>query len=102
MVASGPVDELRSAHSGRRLRVGSAAADGWADGLPGVIAAEYGAGSAILTLTPEADDQVVLDAVRALGPVREFTPLELSLAELFREAVAEDPAAALEFEGAAS
>jgi ABC-2 type transport system ATP-binding protein len=93
MVASGTVEELRGTHSARRLRVGTAAAAGWADLVPGVTAADYGPDVTILTLAADADEQAFLDRARSLGPVREFTPLELSLAELFREAVAEHPAA---------
>ena len=86
---SGTVDELRASRSERLLRVGTSASAGWADALSGVVSVEYRADAAILTLTRDADEQVVLDAARALGPVREFTPLEPSLADLFREAVAE-------------
>ncbi|NUP49300.1 MAG: ATP-binding cassette domain-containing protein [Catenulispora sp.] len=90
MVATGTVDELRASRSERVLRVGTDAAAGWADRVPGVVSAEYPAGAATkLLLAPDADDQAVLDAARALGPVREFTPLRASLAELFREAVAD-------------
>ncbi|MFL6116054.1 MAG: ABC transporter ATP-binding protein [Catenulispora sp.] len=88
MVASGTVDELRASRAERVLRVGTDAVAGWADRLPGVVSADYGK-STTLVLAPDADDQAVLDAARALGPVREFTPLRASLAELFREAVAD-------------
>ena len=88
MVATGTVDELRASRAERALRIGTEAAAGWADGLAGVESAESGATTTLL-LTAEADDQVILDAARALGPVREFTPLRPSLAELFREAVAD-------------
>jgi ABC-2 type transport system ATP-binding protein len=86
---SGTVDELRASRSERLLRVGTSAAPGWAGGLPGVVSVDHRPGEAIVTLTREADEQVVLEAARALGPVREFTPLEPTLADLFREAVAE-------------
>ncbi|MEY9863122.1 ABC-2 type transport system ATP-binding protein [Catenulispora sp. GAS73] len=88
MVATGTVDELRASRAERALRVGTDAAAGWADGLLGVESAEYGP-TTTLILTGEADDQAILDAARAVGPVREFTPLRPSLADLFREAVAE-------------
>jgi ABC-2 type transport system ATP-binding protein len=88
MVATGTVDELRASRSERALRVGTAAAAGWADGLTGVLSADYGP-TTKLVLAPDADDQLILDAARALGPVREFTPLRPGLADLFREAVAE-------------
>ena len=89
---SGTVDELRASRSERLLRVGTSAAAGWADGLRGVVSGDYRSDATILTLTRDADDQTVLDAARVLGPVREFTPLEPTLTDLFREAVAEpDP-----------
>ena len=91
MVATGTVDELRASRSERVLRVGTDAAAGWADTVPGVVSAEYGPATTLL-LAPDADDQVVLDAARALGPVREFSPLRASLTELFREAVADSGA----------
>ena len=88
MVATGTVDELRASRAEHALKVGIDAAAGWADGISGVLSADYGATTTLL-LTPDADDQVILDAARALGPVREFTPLRPSLADLFREAVAD-------------
>jgi len=88
MVATGTVDELRASRAERALRIGTDAGAGWADGLPGVQSAEYGTAT-VLLLTADADDQAILDAARALGPVREFTPLRPSLADLFREAVAD-------------
>ncbi|MBW8803029.1 MAG: ATP-binding cassette domain-containing protein [Catenulisporales bacterium] len=88
MVATGTVDELRASRAERVLRVGTDVAAGWADRVPGVVSADYGK-STTLVLAADADDQAVLDAARALGPVREFTPLRASLAELFREAVAD-------------
>jgi ABC-2 type transport system ATP-binding protein len=89
MQVSGTVGELRASRSERLLRVGTGAVAGWADRLPGVVSVAYRDAASILTLTRDADEQVILDAARALGPVREFTPLEPSLADLFREAVAE-------------
>jgi ABC-2 type transport system ATP-binding protein len=88
MVATGSVDELRASRAERALRVGTDAAAGWADALAGVESAEYGP-TTTLILASDADDQAILDTARALGPVREFTPLRPSLADLFREAVAD-------------
>jgi ABC-2 type transport system ATP-binding protein len=93
MVATGTVAELRAAGrvrdgGGRRLRVRVDAAPGWADALPGtrVVGADD-AGGVLLDLDPTADDQAVLAAARAAGPVHSFTPLEPTLTELFREVV---------------
>jgi ABC-2 type transport system ATP-binding protein len=91
MEVSGTVDELRASRPERQLRVGTSAPSGWADNVPGLLAADYRQDTTILRLHRDADDQKVLDLARTLGPVREFTPLEPTLAELFREAVAEVP-----------
>ncbi|NHC47663.1 ABC transporter ATP-binding protein, partial [Motilibacter aurantiacus] len=88
MVAVGPVDELRSRGGARRLRVDVDAPVGWATGLPGVRPLEGTAGAVVLELAADVDDQLVLDAARRAGRVREFRPLERTLVDLFREAVA--------------
>jgi ABC-2 type transport system ATP-binding protein len=90
LVASGRVDELRArASRGRILRVEVEAAPGWAEGLPGVhVEGPDGDGALLLRLDEGVDDQAVLDAARAAGPVHRFAPVEPTLAELFREAVA--------------
>jgi ABC-2 type transport system ATP-binding protein len=77
--ASGTVDELRASRPERRLRVGTSAVHGWADGIAGVVGVEYGHGTSIVTLAAGADDQRVLDAARALGSVREFSPIQATL-----------------------
>ena len=91
MVATGTVAELRAAGSAangrRRLRVRVDADPGWADGLPGARVTSSDEDGLLLDLEPSADDQAVLAAARAAGPVRAFTPLEPTLTELFREVV---------------
>jgi ABC-2 type transport system ATP-binding protein len=90
LVASGTVAELRArgrGERGRRLRVLVDAGPGWVDDLPGVsVVTDNGAGT-VVELVDGADDQAVLDRARAAGAVREFTPVEPTLAELFREVV---------------
>jgi ABC-2 type transport system ATP-binding protein len=110
VVAAGSADEVRAAHADRRFRVrvegsagsggaggagptGGAAATGGAGAatfaaLPGVTSAVDAAdGAVLLTLTPDADDQVVLAAAQAAGTLREFGPVRPTLAEIFREVV---------------
>ncbi|TDD96756.1 ABC transporter ATP-binding protein [Jiangella asiatica] len=103
MVADGTVDELRGDAAGRyRLQV--RAEPGWLDTLaarvPGIVVAEHGpAGDdevALVDLPPGTDDQALLDAARALGAVRQFTPVRPTLAELFRSVVTDQGAPAQE------
>jgi len=49
---------------------------------------EQGA-TTVLDLEPSADDQAVLAAALATGPVTEFSRRRRSLTELFRDAVSE-------------
>jgi len=93
LVADGRIAELRRARARRRLRV---LVDGPApdlSGVAGVEAVERGTeGALLVTLAPDADDQLLLDAARAAGPVRAFAPVEPTLAELYRDAVTESDA----------
>lgn len=90
MVAVGPVDELRV---GDTVRIGVAAPQarpGWADGLPGVRSASYAGKTTLVTMARGADDQAVLRAALATGPVHEFAERRPSLTELFRDVVSQD------------
>jgi len=90
LVASGTVDELRAGGAVRLVVDAPGARAGWADALPGtrVVAAE--GTRVVLELAPGADDQAVLHAALATGPVREFSRQRPSLAELFRSVVTEE------------
>jgi len=91
LVAAGTVDELRASRAAGRWRVevdGDGAAT-WAAAVPGVRSLGDGA----FELADGADPQALLDAARAAGPVRRFGPDDATLADLFREAVAEKEAA---------
>ncbi|WP_132992732.1 ABC transporter ATP-binding protein [Gordonia zhaorongruii] len=86
MRALGTVDELRS-RGGVRLRIDAPNAPaGWADGLPGVVRGDY---AAITTLYVDDayDDQHVLKAALATGPVHTFVAETPDLTEMFREVV---------------
>ncbi len=87
MVATGTVDELRSTGEDRLVVVAPAAPAGWADPIPGVIDPSYAGHRTSLQLTAGADDQAVLRAALATGPVHEFARSRASLTDLFRDIV---------------
>ena len=88
MRAVGTVDDLRAGGDARLVVHAPQAPRGWADGLPGVGTVEYEAEHTVLTVVPGADDQLILKAALATGPVHEFSLRRPSLTELFREVVA--------------
>ncbi|USX49505.1 ABC transporter ATP-binding protein [Lentzea sp. HUAS12] len=85
MVASGTVDELRSGGT-PRLVVESPTTD-WAATLGGVRVIEKNGTRCVLELADGVDDQAVLHAALAAGPVHEFSRQRPSLTELFRNVV---------------
>ncbi|HET8614921.1 MAG TPA: ATP-binding cassette domain-containing protein [Actinomycetales bacterium] len=94
MVASGSVDELRSGSASRLVVVAPNVREGWAEDVPGVVATtteatESGGVRTVLELAADADDQAVLHAALATGPVHEFRRRRPSLTELFRHVVSE-------------
>jgi ABC-2 type transport system ATP-binding protein len=92
MVACGPVGELRSEGADRLVVDAPEAPAGWAGGIAGVAVLEERPGRTVLELSPHADDQAVLKAALATGPVREFARHRPGLAELFRHVVTENGA----------
>jgi ABC-2 type transport system ATP-binding protein len=87
MVAAGTVEDL-SAGSRLELLVDAPAAPaGWAAGIPGVEVLDVHNGRTRLHLTNGVDDQAVLAAALATGPVHEFTRLRPTLAEIYRDVV---------------
>lgn len=90
LVACGSVDDLRSGGAVQLQVNAPAAGDGWAEGLPGVRVLGRAGGVTTLELSPDADDQAVLRAALATGPVHEFVRRRPSLGELFRHVVAEE------------
>jgi ABC-2 type transport system ATP-binding protein len=93
LVASGRVAELRERDRRPTLRVEVATDRDWTAGLQGVTTLRADGGGALLELADGADEQRVLDAARAAGPVRHFAFVRPTLTELYREVVAhEDPA----------
>jgi ABC-2 type transport system ATP-binding protein len=87
MVASGTVAELRSGGDDRLVVAAPQAPTGWADNLAGVRVVAHEPGRTSLELTADADDQAVLRAALATGPVHEFARQRPSLTELFRHIV---------------
>ncbi|GAA3652224.1 ABC-2 type transport system ATP-binding protein [Lentzea atacamensis] len=85
MVASGTVDELRSGGESR-LVVESPTTD-WAATLDGVRVIEKNGTRCVLELASGVDDQSVLHAALAAGPVYEFSRQRPTLTELFRNVV---------------
>jgi ABC-2 type transport system ATP-binding protein len=93
MVASGTVDELRAGGPAQLVVDAPQARDGWADALPGVTVHDRNGSRTVLELAEGADDQPVLAAALATGPVHEFARRQPSLTELFRHVVSEEVAA---------
>jgi ABC-2 type transport system ATP-binding protein len=89
MVAVGSVDELRAGGT-VRLIVDAQHAPGWTDALPGVTVRGWEGTKTVLELADGVDDQQVLQAALAIGPVREFSRRQQSLTELFRNVVSEN------------
>ena len=92
MVASGTVEELRSGGRARLLVDVPHARPGWTDALRGVRVLEVDGSRTVLELdgSPDgADDQAVLTAALATGPVREFVRRRPDLTDLFRDVVGE-------------
>jgi ABC-2 type transport system ATP-binding protein len=83
LVASGRVDDLKRERAGRRWRL-ELDRDG---GAPLAVTGARAIADDVYLLEDGADPQRLLDAGRALAPVRRFGPETPSLAELFRDVV---------------
>ncbi|MBB3038190.1 ABC transporter ATP-binding protein [Hoyosella altamirensis] len=90
MRAIGSVEELR-ARGKRQLAVSAPNAPTmWAEQIPGVrLLSSNGNAVTLLELEDHVDDQSVLEAALAHGPVRHFAAHRPTLTELFREVVSE-------------
>jgi ABC-2 type transport system ATP-binding protein len=89
MVACGTVTELRAGGPERRWIDVPAAPDGWEPNVRGTRLVQADGSRLQFELDPGVDDQALLEAALATGPVREFEPVEPSLSELFRTAIDE-------------
>ena len=94
LVAEGTVDGLRGGAGVQLLVDVPAAPPGWADPVPGVAGSRTDGRRTVVDLVDpgidggDADDQAVLAAALAHGPVHEFRRRLPSLTDLFRDAVA--------------
>jgi ABC-2 type transport system ATP-binding protein len=83
VLADGTVAELIAAGP-RLIRLDAPeATPGWGATVPGCRIIDVDGPRMLIELTSDADDQAVLNAALAAGPVREFTKVRSSLAELF-------------------
>jgi ABC-2 type transport system ATP-binding protein len=93
LVACGTLDELRG-HGPHQLWVDAPAApQGWTATLPGARLVRSDGSRVLLELDASADDQAILRAALATGPVHEFRANVPSLLDVFREAMTESTAA---------
>jgi len=90
MVASGSVDELRAGGTAQLVVDAPQARPGWTEGLAGVKVISQRAPETVLELESGTDDQAVLRAALATGPVRGFGYRRPSLTELFRHVVRQE------------
>ncbi|MBG0559876.1 ABC transporter ATP-binding protein [Actinoplanes aureus] len=85
--AAGSRTYLREQYALPRYSVEVGADAGWLRDEPGVTLVELDGPRAVIDLDPATDDQQVLRAALARGPVRAFGPVRPSLAEIFREVI---------------
>jgi ABC-2 type transport system ATP-binding protein len=83
--AAGSRSELRADYALPRFAVEVDTDAGWLRDQPGVTLVDLDGARAVFDLAPGTDDQEVLRAALARGPVRSFGPVTPSLAEIFRE-----------------
>jgi ABC-2 type transport system ATP-binding protein len=89
MVACGSVTELRAGGRERRWIDSPAASTDWEIGVPGVRLLQTDGSRRLFELDRGVDDQALLGAALATGPVRAFERVEPSLGELFRTVIGE-------------
>jgi ABC-2 type transport system ATP-binding protein len=83
--ASGSRQSLRTEYALPRYALQVDTDAGWLRDQPGVTLVDLDGARAVFDLAPGADDQEVLRAALARGPVRSFGALAPSLTEIFRE-----------------
>jgi ABC-2 type transport system ATP-binding protein len=85
--AAGDRASLRAAHALPRHRLLVDTDAGWLRDQPGITLLDLDGPEAVFELDPGTDDQQVLRAALARGPVRAFGPVVPSLTDIFREVV---------------
>jgi ABC-2 type transport system ATP-binding protein len=85
--AAGSRTGLRASFAAPRYAIEVPADAGWLRDQPGVTLVDLDGPRAVFDLAAGADDQEVLRAALARGPVRSFGPVQPSLTEIFREVV---------------
>ena len=94
LVACGSIDDLRGQGPVQLWVDAPGARNGWAEGVSGARVVRTDGTRVLLELNPATDDQVVLRAALATGPVREFRRNVPSLLDIFRHAMTEGAVAA--------
>jgi ABC-2 type transport system ATP-binding protein len=89
MVAIGTVAELRAGGRERLWIDAPAAPAGWDPGVPGTRLMQAAGSRLLFELDPGVDNQALLHAALATGPVLEFGRVEPSLGEIFRTVIEE-------------
>ncbi|MFG1917212.1 ABC transporter ATP-binding protein [Micromonospora sp. NPDC048898] len=83
--AAGSRQQLRDSYTVPRFELVVATDAGWVRDEPGVTLVELDGPRVVFDLPAGADEQPVLRAALARGPVRAFRPVSPSLTEIFRE-----------------
>lgn len=92
LVAQGTVADLRAGAPERRLVEVPNAPAHWGSGIPGATILTREGSRLLFALGPGANDQVLLEAALATGPLNEFRRVEPTLGEIFRSVLEEDAA----------
>ena len=94
LIACGTVDELRGRGPERWWVDAPNAPDGWMNRVAGTKVVRTDGTRILIELNGSTNDQAVLQAALATGPVHEFRRDEPGLLDIFREAMTEDKVAA--------
>ena len=89
LLACGTVQELRAGGQERRWVDVPGALPSWDPGVPGARLVQADGTRRLVELDPGVDDQALLQASLATGPVREFERVEPTLGEIFRTVIEE-------------